>query len=241
MSNIFFTSDTHFGHGNIIKYSHRPFLNPTDQAMLDSLGGSWHNGTWKSGDRPQYKISPESTKLMDDALIDGINQVVGRDDTLYHLGDFHFAHIGNYCLVAQTYRERIRCRNVHLIWGNHDNRQAVYPLNRFANMGDLFSSANDLSEIRVGEQRIVLCHYCMNTWNKSHRGSWHLYGHSHGEAETKLDSVFPGRRSMDVGVDNAKRLLGEYRPFSFEEIRGFLKDRPGSFIDHHVDPNTPEE
>ena len=29
-------------------------------------------------------------------------------------------------------------------------------------------------------QLVVLCHYAMRVWDRSHYGSWHLYGHSHG-------------------------------------------------------------
>ena len=32
----------------------------------------------------------------------------------------------------------------------------------------------------MAEQDIVLCHYAMRVWQKSHYGAWMLYGHSHG-------------------------------------------------------------
>jgi calcineurin-like phosphoesterase family protein len=67
----------------------------------------------------------------------------------------------------------------------------------------------------------------MALWDGSHRGNVQLYGHSHANAEAKLDQMMPDRRSMDVGVDNAFRLLGEYRPFSLEEISQIMDDRNG--------------
>ena len=46
-------------------------------------------------------------------------------------------------------------------------------------------------------------------------------------AEARLDKIMPCRRSMDVGVDNAYWLLGEWRPFSIDEIITFLEaDEP---------------
>jgi hypothetical protein len=52
----------------------------------------------------------------------------------------------------------------------------------------------------------------------------------HRQREATLDVAFPGRRSMDVGVDNAKHLLGEYRPFSEDEVLEILLKRPGHDI-----------
>jgi hypothetical protein len=58
-----------------------------------------------------------------------------------------------------------------------------------------------------------------------------LYGHAHGSAEEWMDFYMPGRLSMDVGVDNAYRVLGEYRPFSFPEISSIMKSRRGFQMD----------
>lgn len=48
-----------------------------------------------------------------------------------------------------------------------------------------------------------------------------FYGHCHSNMEDKYNRG----KQMDVGVDNAYKLLGEYRPFSFEEARDMVKDR----------------
>lgn len=190
----------YFRHGNIAKYSQRPFLDNDEQALLDS------------GDI-NFKVSIESIKRMDDALIEGINKTVGENDTLWHLGDFCFASKNEYYQKARELRERINCKHVNIIWGNHDNRV----------IADLFENNFDLHSIRIGKQLVVLCHYAMAIWDRSHHGSWHLYGHSHSCAENRLDQLFPGRRSMDVGVDNAYKILGEYRPFAFDEIQTCLQ------------------
>ena len=73
----------------------------------------------------------------------------------------------------------------------------------------------------------------MAVWPGSHHGAWHLYGHSHATAEPWLDAHMPGRRAFDVGVDNAARLLGAYRPWAFEEIEDRMRDRSGFAMDHH--------
>lgn len=60
-----------------------------------------------------------------------------------------------------------------------------------------------------------------------------LYGHSHSTAEEWLNQMMPNRRSIDVGVDNAYKLLGEYKPFSYEEIVNIMASKKGHSIDHH--------
>lgn len=227
MSRTFFTSDTHFGHANIIKYCHRPFLSEYDKEAL-AREGRWHNGDWKGEGSSDHRISHEAVRLMDDTLIDNINATVGENDTLYHLGDFAFGIKSNVYHRASEYRNRIKCRNVYLIWGNHDDRK----------IRDLFNYTYDLYNLHVGDQLVVLCHYALAVWDKSHRGSWQLYGHSHAGAEPWMDANMPGRRSFDVGVDNAAKLLGSFRPFSFEEVKGIMSKRHGFSMDHHIPRNS---
>ena len=71
-----------------------------------------------------------------------------------------------------------------------------------------FSWLSNLAEISVHGQPIVICHYAMRVWNRSHHGAWHLYGHSHGNLPDTPTSL-----SMDVGVDTHN-----FRPWHFDEI-----------------------
>lgn len=239
MSVTWFTADTHWGHGNIIKYCDRPFLSDVDRQVYEENGNSWHNGTWKGRGASSHRISRESIQLMDDTLIDNINAHVKPNDTLWHLGDVLFAKKHEYVYRAYKYLSRINCKNIHIVWGNHDSPEITD--NRGRTIGTNFKSQHSLTEINVQGQKIVLCHYAMAVWDKSHRGAWQLYGHSHAGAEPWLNRVMTGRRSMDVGVDNAALLLGEYRPFSFDEIQTIMADRTGLAIDHHIEQNAPTE
>jgi calcineurin-like phosphoesterase family protein len=149
-----------------------------------------------------------------DHLIDQINKYVGENDTLYMLGDVSWTAIDNYLA-------RLRCKNVHLIWGNHDKQS----------FGKHFKSHQDVLEIKIGAKpnqiKLFMSHYAHAYWPASHRGSFHIYGHTHRQREETLDLAFPGRRSIDVGVDNAKHLFGEYRPFSEHDLIAILGPRPG--------------
>lgn len=178
----------------------------------------------RSQRRSTWAPSDESLSRMDDHLVDQINKKVAPDDILWHLGDFCFWKRGERFRLAKSYRERIRCRNFFLIAGNHDSPE----------IKDAFDGYFDYKEIKVHSKNIVLSHYAHCFWNRSHYGSWMLYGHAHGSAEQWLDLNMPGRLSMDVGVDNAFKLLGEYRPFSFREIAEIMEKRAG----FHPDKNN---
>jgi len=216
MKNVWFTSDTHFGHLKIPLYSKRKFC--LSESELSAANEIWEE---KSARNSKWTPSHESILRMDEYLIDRINENVGRDDILWHLGDFCFWKKTDAARRARRYRERINCRNVFLVAGNHD-----IPETREA-----FDASYDYREIKVQSKDIVMSHYALCFWNKSHYGSWMLYGHAHGTAERWLDVYMSGRLSMDVGVDNAYKILGEYRPFSFREISSIMENRRGFRID----------
>ena len=125
-----------------------------------------------------------STAEMDAAILSNLNGKVAENDQLYFLGDF----CKGSATYAQRYRERIVCKNIHFVEGNHDRSARKIDAS--------FSSWNQLAEIRIGKQGIVLCHYAMRVWPHSSRGVWQLYGHSHGKLRDD-----PGSLSIDVGVD----------------------------------------
>lgn len=212
-SKVWFTSDPHFNHGNIIKYCHRPFLCDRDKMALEENGGVWHQGIWKGEFASRHKISKESVRIMDDELINQTNECVQEDDILWNLGDFAFPSRYDedryFYETCKHYRDRINCRDVRILWGNHDNQNLI---------ANLFKQNYMLHHVSYNNALFCMCHYAMATWNKSHRKSINLYGHSHGQAEDWMNSHMPGRRSLDVGVDNAFRLFGKFRPISLKEI-----------------------
>lgn len=156
-----------------------------------------------------------SIEAHDDHIITQINKTVDCLDRLFILGDVAWRSL-------DSYMSRLYCKNIHLIWGNHDR----------PSFSKHVKTCEDVSliKLRRGDQdyKVFLSHYPHAFWPASHYGSLHLYGHMHRQREETLDRLFPGRRSMDVGVDNAKHLLGEYRPFSEDEVLEILLKRPGA-------------
>jgi calcineurin-like phosphoesterase family protein len=91
---VFFTSDTHFHHSNIC-----------------SATTKWDG----KGDRTHRQF--DSLEEMDETLIKNINNAVGENDILFHLGDWSFGGIEQ----IWNFRKRLICKNIHLITGNHDH------------------------------------------------------------------------------------------------------------------------
>ena len=214
----YLTSDQHFGHSNIIKHCHRlQFMTDAERSVMESGDDNAIS---------QLRISWESTARMDKALLDNINSVVGENDTLYHLGDFCWVRGSSEKIAAAyaKYRNQIKCKNIFLLFGNHDPKH--FSKGREA-IKHLFSGTFDNFSLKIGNHHYFLSHYAHAIWDKRHHGSYHLAGHSHARAEAWLDSIMPGRFSMDIGVDSAYLLLGEYRPFSLDEIEAIMSKRPG--------------
>lgn len=220
----YFTSDTHFDHGNILKYCKRiKYLNRTEVDLLNR--------------NENFKVSRDSVKLMNEDLISSINKTVKSTDRLWHLGDFSWfdrKDLNKAHYQISYFRNAINCHEVNLILGNHDCNRLEHPdlLNVYES---IFTRVLDKAIVKIDGQHIVMDHYAYAVWPKSHRQAWNLYGHSHSNAEENLNRILPGRRSIDVGVDNAYLLFGEYRPFSFKELQKILSLKKGCSIDHHIE------
>lgn len=185
---IYFTSDHHFNHENVIKYDGRPF---------------------------------SSLEEMEEALIEGWNSTVRRGDIVYHVGDFALSYGKKDAARISSIFSRLNGGEKHLIRGNHD-RKEVYNLK--------WTSVDFYKEVKVDlggihKQRIILSHYAMRVWNQMHRGSWMLYGHSHGS----LSDI--GGLTTDIGVK-----CWNYLPVSLDQIILFMENRTPVYYDHHVAP-----
>ena len=102
--------------------------------------------------------------------------------------------------------------------GNHD-RQNRLPKG--------WVSVDSMKQIEIDGKTIVLCHYGMRVWNKSHHGSYQLYGHSHGH--------LPGTtQSQDVGVD-----CWNFTPVEFKDIlKRMASNKQFSQEDYHGDTRS---
>jgi calcineurin-like phosphoesterase family protein len=136
---------------------------------------------------------------MNETIIGRWNARVGKRDLVYHLGDIAWGDWG-------PVLERLN-GDIILIRGGHDKKSEKKFAGRFLQTADLM-------DIVIEGYTIVLCHFCLRVWNKSHFDSWHLFGHSHG----RLPAL---GKSLDVGVDGH-----DFSPWSWEEVKDYMAGRP---------------
>lgn len=165
---------------------------------------------------------------MDDVLIKNINQLVQPNDTLWHLGDFCFGprDTEGFIRVATSYRNRINCKKIVLLHGNHDPDPFSWKeeeRRKAEGFMNLFQENYAMRRVTIMKQRITLCHYAMRVWDKSHSNAYMLHGHSHGSLPDD-----PNLLSFDCGVD-----CHNYKPLSFHDVAAIMAKKVYKPVDHH--------
>lgn len=200
--NVFITSDTHYGHSNICRGTTNWRL-PDGSIPVDQTRDF------------------ETIEKMNDTIVNNINSMVGQDDVLIHLGDWSFGGFDN----IKKFRERIICKEIHIILGNHDH----HILNNKENVRELFTSVSEYNTLKYLDSTFVLFHYPITSWNGLHKGDIHLHGHVH----LSNDKKFGKGKKMDVGVDG-----NNLKPYSIKEIIELMNEREilsDMLFDHHTD------
>lgn len=150
---------------------------------------------WKDGFRTFGDIHH-----MNQVLHETINKYVGKDDILYFLGDFSFGGEANIAI----HRDLIDCKTIHVTAGNHDKNLLKHP--------ECFTSVQNELRIEIDGIKLWMRHCPEPTYKGERSGIYHLYGHLHA-----FEEDMPGGKSLDVGIDHAYKIFGEYRPFELHE------------------------
>lgn len=148
-----------------------------------------------------------SVQEMDDEIIKRHNEVVGVDDTVFHIGDFTLIKD-----LKRVHNYIRRLNGIHVfLRGSHD-----YWMDEVETT-DSSMQYHEIEKREIEGEYIVMCHYAMRTWARSHFNSWQLFGHSHG----KLKGV---GKQIDVGVDT-----NNFYPYSFKEIKSRMNKLENNF------------
>ena len=203
--NVWIFSDPHYNHKNICRGV-----------------TSWRT---QDGEIPieQTRDFPTLEK-MNSAIVNNINNCVMPDDTLICLGDWSF---GGFESIREFW-DRIMCKNIHLILGNHDHH---IKKNR-NDCQELFKSVSHYNTLEIGQFKFRMIHYPISSWDGLGKGVMHFHGHCHLPTHLRFGK---GQR-MDVGMDGHP----EFRPYNMmDEVIPLLRHRPkisevGEY-DHHLD------
>lgn len=183
----------------------------------------FHTNIIKYCDRPW-----DSVDSMNAGLVENWNNVVGKDDTVYHLGDIA---MGGKKRADELYEILNSLNgNIRVVKGNHDD----YVLN--TKCVERFDWVKDYYELKYhssfhGKKKIIMSHYPFYTWNAAGRVNKKgepttiaLHGHCHGGIDKKnLNTT-----RMDVGVDS-----NGYTPIWIENIVEIMNHRKYTPVDHH--------
>jgi len=203
--NLFFTSDTHYGHSNICR------------------------GTTRWTDAEDITRDFQDLDQMNDRIVEGINSSVGENDILFHLGDWSF---GGFEKIAE-FRNKINCKNIHIVLGNHDhhiqkNKEGIQSLFSSVNEYVYLVVKYDQGTKFHGQDTFVLMHYPITSWNNMNDGVIHLHGHVHFSKEIRIGKG----KTMDVGVDGNG--LNPLSIKQVRELMYLQPIRSGFEFDHHI-------
>jgi calcineurin-like phosphoesterase family protein len=189
MSDTFITSDEHYGHRFIMEACNRPFA---------------------------------SVEEMTETLIERHNKKVPNKKSYLtiHAGDMFWRTLSED--EAAGILARLHGRHAFL-FGNHDELMAL------ADSKGLLRSQfewvrgenkeNTSHSIKFNGHRLVISHFAQRVWQSSHKGSWHVYGHSHGGLPAH-------GKSFDIGVD-----CNNLEPWSLEEIAAKMETLESAHIE----------
>ena len=167
-----------------------------------------HSSILRHANRPFRNLDE-----MNEVLIDNWNSVVGKNDLVFHLGDFVFGNTAAWNQVLDRLNGKIV-----LIVGNHDIAHL------HSELIERFEHVAFEMYVVIDNQAVFLNHHPFLCYGDSHGKVWQLHGHIHSRDghSCRFEEQLAMLRSTqyDVGVDN-----NDYKPISFYQIRDIMSSR----------------
>lgn len=153
-----------------------------------------------------------------DWLINLWNNQVQRGDLVYILGDVSFAKDWE---LTKNVLNQLNGQKI-IIKGNHDSSRDLDNLQ----IESSIVKWDHYEEVKIAKVKTCLFHFPIQSWNSQSDGSWHLFGHTHGNSTNK-------GKCLDVGIDSAYNIFGEHRLFTELDIEMILKQKETYVSDLH--------
>jgi len=167
---IYWSSDQHFGHENIIKHTKRPFstVEEMDAYMIKQWNSvvTEEDDVYHLGDISHKRCAPERANECIEQLNGRIHLILGNHETDNPTG------------VQFDSRMPI------------EGRLLINP--------DFFHTINEgYMYLRIDGKLVVMSHYAPETWHDMSKGTWALHGHSHGKLTKKTRRLDVGVDTHD--------------------------------------------
>lgn len=176
----------------------------------------YFSSDWHLGHENVIKFSGrvfESIEKMNEQIITNMISVLRPGDEFYFLGDLAWKSYS----LNQFFDKWPKSIGFHWILGNHDKS--------WTSFRNRCSSVSDLKKIKINETTVILCHYPMLTWDKSHYNSWMLFGHHHKNSHGTKDLETLARGKMlNVNVE-----FNNFMPYSEEEVAKIMANKPNNW------------
>lgn len=190
---IYFTSDQHFWHSNVIKYCNRPFSSVEE--MNEKLIANYNSVVapedvvYHLGD---FSMAFRSVEIYPQRLNGTKHLIMGNHDFC------HPSHKKGKAQPEIWKRKYLDCGFASVsLGGVYDFKELSVPVH-ISHM-----PYKNLEPGEHGEKHAQ--------WRPDDKGLWLLHGHTHGKWKVK-------DKMIDCGVD-----AWDYKPVSIEEIRGIIK------------------
>jgi calcineurin-like phosphoesterase family protein len=148
---------------------------------------------------------------MNEKLIENHNAIVGKDDTVYNLGDFSWKPALTGSIVSRLNGTQI------LITGNHDSCHPMHKNAEIEKQKYLDAGFKEVHQ-QLEVEEFVLNHFPFvgdeyddvrfGKWRAPKTDKWLIYGHTHQA------NPISQRGQINVGVD-----AWEYKPVSIDDLR----------------------
>lgn len=148
-----------------------------------------------------------SLEEMTETIISNWNSVVGKNDSVYVLGDMFWNNAEIPIVLPRLNGVKF------LVKGNHDRVNEE--------MKKHFVWIKDYAVIKDGKEHVVLCHYPIAHWINADYDYIHLYGHIHNGRDTRPFDEYAQQmreRGFPYKCANAGCMLHDYTPVTLDNL-----------------------
>jgi len=155
----------------------------------------------------------ETIEEMNEIIISNILSPLKPGDELYFIGDLAWRRYA----LDEFFDKLPKKINFHWILGNHDKNWQPFKKR--------CTSIAYMKRTKIDGNTVILNHWPMLTWDKSHYNSWMLFGHHHRNSNgtSQLEKMIQGKM-LNINLE-----FNNYMPYSEKEITKIMEEKPDNW------------